>query len=135
MKNVKLKLKDEKGFTVQDIIAASIIIFVFVGSVTMLMNAIYENNIKTKLNSKMTIYAVEILEDIDKISYEEAQSKTAQYYIDRYSIPNGFEVSLEFQNYGENLEDIIKIVNLKISYTFKGETEEFNVQKLKIKEM
>ena len=32
-------------------------------------------------------------------------------------------------------EDIIKIVNLKISYTFKGETEEFNVQKLKIKEM
>ena len=135
MKNIKLKLKEEKGFTMQDIIVASVIILVFVGAVIMLMTAIYKNNIKTKLNSQMTVCAVQILEDIDKISYEDAQTKTAQYYINKYSIPSGFKVSLEFENYGENLKDIIKIVNLKISYTFRGETEEFNVQRLKIKEI
>ena len=55
MKNIKLKLKEEKGFTMQDIIVASVIILVFVGAVIMLMTAIYKNNIKTKLNSQMTV--------------------------------------------------------------------------------
>ena len=78
--------------------------------------------------------AVEILEDIDKVSYEEAQTKTGEYYRGLFSIPEGFDISLEFNDYEDGEEDLIKIVNLRIAYTLQGETNEYEVQKLKIKE-
>ena len=86
----------------------------------------------------MTFYAVQILEDIDKLSYEDAQNMTGAEYKEQFSIPNGFNVDLQLTDYGEGkpyIKDVIKIVNLKISYTVAGETEEFTVKRLKIKEI
>ena len=59
-------------------------------------------------------------------------------YEEQFNIPAGYIVELNISNYGEavgNVEDVIKIIKLKISYTFQGETEDFVVQKLKIKEV
>ena len=135
MEKLKIKLKSEKGFTMQDIIGACIIITLFVGTISALMTYVYKTNMDTRLTARMAIYAVEILEDIDKVSYEEAQTKTGEYYRGLFSIPEGFEVNLEFNDYEEGEEDIIKIVNLRIAYTFQGKTNEYEVQKLKIKEI
>lgn len=133
IKKIKTKLKSQNGFTMQDIIGACIMITLFVSTIATLMTYVYKTNMETSLTSRMTIYAVEILEDIDKISYEEAQTKTGEYYRGLFSIPEGFDVNLDFNDYGE--EDLIKIVNLRIAYTFQGKTNEFEVQKLKIKEI
>lgn len=131
----RIKFKSEKGFTLQDVIAAFIVILIFIGIIATLMVYVYKTNMQTSLTSQMTLYAVQILEDIDKISYEEAQEKTGEYYKDKFSIPDGFDVQLQFTDYGEDTEDLIKIVDLKLTYTFQGETTEYNLQKLKIKEL
>ena len=132
------KLKTEKGFTLQDLVIACLIITLFVGTIGSLMFLVYKTNIKADLTSQMCLYAVQILEDIDKISYEEAQTMTGSVYKEKFSIPDGFNVQLDFSNYGEgveNIQDVMKIVNLKISYSILGEEEEFTVQRLKIKEL
>lgn len=135
---IKKKLKSQKGFTMQDLIIACLILTLFVGLIGTLMYNSYYNNLRAELSANMTIYAVKILEDIDKISYEDVQTKTGSDYEEQFNIPAGYIVELNISNYGEavgNVEDVIKIIKLKISYTFQGETEDFVVQKLKIKEV
>lgn len=136
--NVNLKIKSENGFTMQDLLVACFIFILFAGLIGTLMYRVYETNIRASLTSQMCMYAVQILEDIDKISYEDAQSKTGADYKEQFSIPEGFNVELQFTDYAEdqeNIEDVIKIVDLKISYTLAGKTEEFSVRRLKIKEL
>ena len=135
MNKIKLKLKSDKGFTMQDVIAACIILTIFVGTIVALMTSVHKTYIKTRLTSQMATYAVKILEDIDKISYADAQKRTASYYKSKFQIPAGFNVDLQLTDYGENTEDVIKIVNLKITYTLQGDTTEYTVQRLKIKEV
>ena len=135
---IKKKLKSQKGFTMQDLIIACLILTLFVGLIGTLMYNSYYNNLRAELSANMTIYAVKILEDIDKISYEDVQTKTGTDYKEQFNIPAGYSIELSISNYGEavgNVEDVIKIIKLKISYTFQGETEDFVVQKLKIKEV
>ena len=135
---IKKKLKSQKGFTMQDLIIACLILTLFVGLIGTLMYNSYYNNLRAELSANMTIYAVKILEDIDKISYEDVQTKTGSDYEEQFNIPAGYIVELNISNYGEavgNVEDVIKIIKLKISYTFQGKTEDFVVQKLKIKEV
>ena len=88
-KEVKLKklIKSNKGFTMQDLIIAMLIITIFVGLVSSLMYSVYYINIKTDLTSQMSTYAVQILEDIDKIAYEEVTPSLASTYKEKFSIP------------------------------------------------
>ena len=132
---IKQKLKSNKGFTMQDLIAGCIILTLFVGTIAALLPSMYKINVKTRLTSQMATYAVEILEDIDKISYADAQKRTGAYYKGLFQITAGFNVDLSLTDYGENTEDVIKIVNLKISYTLRGEITEYTVKRLKIKEI
>lgn len=139
-KKAKLKnlIKSNKGFTMQDLIIATLIITIFVGLISTLMYSVYNINIRTDLTSQMATYAVQILEDIDKIAYEEVNSDLANTYKSQFNIPAGFDVNIEVTNYGDgtqNIEDVIKIVNLTISYELRGDTEQFSVQRLKIKEI
>lgn len=132
------KIKSENGFTMEDLMIALVIIMIFVGVITTTMYTVYKLNIETNLTSQMTSYAVQILEDIDKISYEEVNSDLASTYNEKFSIPSSFKIDIQVSNYGEgteNIKDIMKIVNLKISYTLQGNEEQFSVQRLKIKEM
>ena len=139
-KKAKLKnlIKSNKGFTMQDSIIATLIITIFVGLISTLMYSVYNINIRTDLTSQMATYAVQILEDIDKIAYEEVNSDLANTYKSQLNIPAGFDVNIEVTNYvdgTQNIEDVIKIVNLTISYELRGDTEQFSVQRLKIKEI
>lgn len=135
---IKNKLKSNKGFTIQDVLIACFIITVFVGVITTLLYSVYRENIKATLMSKMTVYAVQILENIDKISYEEVQNKTISEYREEFSIPEGFNIQIEISNYGENSasrDDVIKIIKLTISYTMGDVPEEISIKRLKIKEI
>lgn len=137
-KTLKKLIRSNKGFTMQDLAIATLIITIFVGLISTLMYSVYKTNVKTNLTSQMATYAVQILEDIDKIPYEEVKPELADEYKSDFSIPESFNISIEVSNYGEgvnNVQDVIKIVKLNISYTILNETEGFSIQKLKIKEM
>lgn len=138
MGSIKINLKSNKGFTMQDLLIACFIITLFVGIISTMMFSAYKTNMTANLMSQMTMYAVQILEDIDKISYEDVQSKTEQEYRTQFQIPAGFGIDIQISNYGEgveNIQDLIKIVKLTISYSFQGNTEELTINRLKIKEI
>ena len=143
MKRKKLKIfkniniKSQNGFTMQDLVIALLIITLFVGIISTLMYKVYKIEIESKLMSQMVMYSVQILEDIDKISYEEVTSDLSNSYNNKFSIPKGFKIDINVSNYLEettNDQDLIKIVKLNISYDYLGEKEEFKVTRLKIKE-
>ena len=138
VKLVKLNIKSEKAFTMQDLVIALVIIMLFVGIIGSTLYLAFMNNAKTILTSQMTFYAVQIIEDIDKISYEEAITKTGNDYKSQFQIPDGYMVEVSFSNYGEgieNVQDVIKIVDVKLSYTIAGDTVDYSIEKLKIKEI
>lgn len=134
-KIVKIDIKSQKGFTMQDLLIASFIITLFVGIIATMMFNVYKLNVKLNSTTQMVTYAVQILEDIDKIAYEDVNAGMENNYINKFSIPSGYNLKIDVSKYGENLEDVIKIVNLTISYKILDETEEFIVQRLKIKEI
>lgn len=137
-KNIMFKFKSEKGFTMQDLMIAAFIIVILIAIISSMVYSVYRTNLEMDLTARMSMYAVQILEDIDKIAYEEVNSSLASKYVEQFSIPSGFYVEIEVSKYGEdveNIQDVMKIVKLTISYTLQGETEKFVVQRLKIKEL
>jgi len=138
MKKIKVNFKSEKAFTMQDLIIAILIIGIFVALIGNLMYNSYMNKVVANLTAQMSMYSVEILEDIDKISYEEVQTKTPEQYRAQFAIPDGFDIKIEIRDYIEGQQeeqDLMKIVKLTLSYTIQGKKQDFVVERLKIKEL
>ena len=133
----KINIKSESGFTMQDLVAALIIILIFVGSIGSLIYMTFKSNIETKISGLTINYAIKILEDIDKIGYDNVQNGMEQNYIQKFSIPSNFKLSIEVSNYdaGNNKEDLIKKVKLKITCNIMNISSDYIVNKIKIKEI
>ena len=133
----KLNFKSEAGFTMTDLIAALIIFSIFTGIIGTLMYASFKTNLQTKMAGTAGNYAIQILEDIDKITYDEVKNGMENSYKSKFSIPSGFDLNIDVSNYNEGTdkEDIIKKVKLTITYNFAGDSEQLVINKLKIKEI
>ena len=73
MDNVNLKrinTKSENGFTFTDLAIAIFVIMLFAGTIGTILYQITEVKLSTQLSAEATVCAIQILEDIDKISYE-----------------------------------------------------------------
>ena len=98
--------------------------------------SLYLNTDMIRMNGLAVNYAVNILEEIDRLSYDEVDNELD--FVNKYDIPEDFTLDFKVRNYAtqENgKEDIIKIISLTINYHLLGTDEEFNVKKLKIKEI
>lgn len=132
MKKVLKKLKTNKGFTIQDVVIAIIVLVLFAGVVGGFYTSIYKVQSQTKLDAMAISYGIQILENIDKISYEQVNSSQLTRWRNEYGI-NGMDVKLETSQY--NSEDTIKKVKLTISYEFAGNTQTILLEKYKAKEL
>ena len=133
-----INCKQEKGFTMQDLIIAIGIILLIGGTISSIYLSIYSIQSDTKLDAIATLYAIQITEYIDKISYEEV---TNEIDIDaikqKFNISNGFKVGVNVTNYekdGENL-DIVKKVKIELSYNIENKDRKIVFNRLKIKEL
>lgn len=136
-KNKQFNICSEKGFTMQDLMIALVILMSFVGVIGSMLYSTYKLNLETKMTAEVANYAILILEDIDKISYDQVDNSLASTYINRFSIPSGYQVQLEVSRYneGNDKKDLIKKVKLTVSYQLAGQKEEFVIHKLKMKEI
>lgn len=134
-------LKSNKGFTLQDLVIAIIILMIFVGTVGGLFISIYRVNVDTKVDSLATIYAIKILEYIDKINYDEVTESNKEGLISKMQteldIPNSLKVSLNITNYNPSWgsEDYVKQVKLTINYNFNKKDKHLSINRLKVKEL
>lgn len=130
-------IKSNRGATMADLVAAITIFSIFTGIIGTLMYNAYKTNLQTKLAGTAVNYAVEILEDIDKISYDEVQNGMEEDYKRKLGISNKFNLDIDVKKYsqGTTKKDLIKQIKLTISYKFVGKTEYFIVENLKMKEI
>lgn len=136
MKNINLKAN--RGVTMTDVVAAVIILSLFVGIVGNLFYQIAKNSNMVRYNTIAVYYAIKIAEDIDKMSYEEVTESLNSKLSEKYQLPDGFTGNIEIENYNKNdtsKKDIIKKVKITINYTFLKEQRNYKIEKLKIKEM
>lgn len=133
----KLNFRSDSGFTMTDLIAALIIFSIFTGMIGTLMYTSLKMNLQIKMAGAAENYAIQILEDIDKIGYDQVTNGMEDSYKSKFGVPTGFDLSIEVSNYNEGTskEDLIKKVKLTISYEFAGNSEKLVIEKLKIKEI
>ncbi len=137
-KLIKLNIKSEKGFTMQDLIAAILIFAVFTVAIMNLLNVNYQMNYKIRMTENATSYAIQIMEDIDKIAYEDVNSSlTSTYYKEKFNIPAGYSVKLDITEVtlGMPKYDIVKRVRLTVLYTLYDDTEQVVIDRYKIREL
>ncbi len=134
---IKTNIKSDFGFTMTDLVIAMIIFLIFSGLVVTAFYSSYVVNSKTKITASATNYSIQILEDIDKITYDEVQNGMENMYRQKFSIPNGYSLKMEVTNYneGNDKEDLIKNVKLTIEYKIAGDTEKIVINKIKVKEL
>lgn len=133
MKKVFKRWKSNRGFTIQDVIIAMVVLVLFASTIGASFVVIYRIQSETKLNTVATLYAIQILENTDKISYEEVTNGMENHYRATYEIPDSMNLNLEVSQY--NTEDTIKNIKLTISYEFAGSTETLVLEKIKVKEL
>lgn len=134
---IKTNIKSNSGFTITDLVVALIIFLIFSGLVVTAFYSSYVVNSKTKITASATNYSIQILEDIDKITYDEVQNGMENTYRQKFSIPDGYSLKMKVTNYneGNDKEDLIKNVELTIEYKIAGDNEKIVINKIKVKEL
>lgn len=131
-------MKSNRAATMTDVVVAIMIMIMFTGILTTSFYRMFKHNISIRMNAIAVDYAIKILEDIDKISYEEVNNDLNDILNEKYNINSNYIVSLEVENYNkddQNKEDIIKTISLTINYNVLNESKLYKVKKIKVKEM
>lgn len=133
MKNTSMDLKSNKGFTLQDVVLATIILILFAGTIATSFLTIYRIQAETKVTAVAGLYGIQIMENIDKIRYDQVTTGIEENYRSLYQIPDSIDIHLDVTPY--NSENTIKQIKLTLSYSLEGEKEELVLEKLKVKEV
>lgn len=131
------KIKSDNASTMTDVTVGILILIIFTGILTSSFYNIYKHNISIRMDAIANDYAIKILEDIDRMKYDEVSNELNNVLVEKYSIDQKYNATLEIKNYNEEdntKEDIIKIVKLTIKYKLNDEDKVYTIEKLKIKE-
>ena len=133
MKKIVKNLKSNKGFTMQDVIIAIAILTLFAGTIAGSYLAIYKIQAETQITAVATLYGIQILENIDRIAYEDLKNGMEDTYKQAYGISDQMGLRIEVSQYDS--ENTIKMVKLTLSYQVAGNKEDLVLEKLKVKEL
>lgn len=133
MKKIVKNLKSNKGFTMQDVIIAIAILTLFAGTIAGSYLAIYKIQAETQITAVATLYGIQILENIDRIAYEDVKNGMEDTYKQAYGISDQMGLRIEVSQYDS--ENTIKMVKLTLSYEVAGNKEDLVLEKLKVKEL
>lgn len=132
-----LKLKSNRGFTMQDLILAIVIFTLFAGIVGSILVSTFKVQADSQVDEVGTLYAVQIAEYIDKISFDEVTTGMGESVAKKFNIPYDFTVTVNVSDYkptGETLS-YVKEVDINLEYNFANDSRNIRIQRLKIKEL
>lgn len=143
-KNI-FKLKSNNGFTMMDLIIAITIFSIFTGLICTLIVNIFIMQAESKAQEVATLYAVQIVEYIDKIAFEDVTNNLSTEVVEMFDIPSVFNINIKVTEYKTNIKSTevmtdeydvyTKMVSTNISYTFNKEEKNILINRLKIREM
>ncbi len=133
------KIKQNKGFTAQDVVISIIIIVIFVSLITTLFYNFYISTSAKNRNAIALNCIIDVIEEAKILNYDELNQTKIEELLgtlkSNKTIPNGYEVIAELQKYNEldgNTEkkDIIKILKVKVQYLVGQKTEKIEISTL-----
>lgn len=139
MKKTATKIKQNKGFTSQDVVISIIIIVIFVSIITTLFYNFYISTSAKNRNAIALNCIIDVIEQAKMLNYDELdQTKIGELLetlTSNKTIPNGYEVNVELQKYNElegntDKKDLIKILKVKVQYLVGQKTEKIEISTL-----
>lgn len=138
------QLKKNDGFTGVDIALAVLIITIFMSVITSLYVNLYTSNVGILRKEKAIGYATGILEKIDELYYNEINNENFKIIensdgsksVAGINIDKGYNVNINIETYDPNNMniDVVKTVNLKLSYEVGNKQQSIDFTKIKEKE-
>lgn len=126
-------LKNKKGFTGIDISISIIAIIIFTSTILGLMYNVKMENLKMQSKLLANIYLTEALENIAIAEYDDVTSENSSIILD---MPDAFNIKMDVSKISDEdgvKEDIIKRVNVTISYKIGDKIYEESAERLKIR--
>ncbi len=135
-KNI-LNLKSNKGFTMQDLVLAIAIFALFSVIIGTGLVVTFKVQADSQVDEVGTLYAVQIAEYIDKISFDEVENGMGDSMAKKFNIPTNFTVTINVSDYKPELQEAsyVKDVDINLEYNFNNDSRNIRIQKLKIKEL
>lgn len=135
-KNI-LNLKSNKGFTMQDLIIAMAIFALFSVIVGTGLVSIFKVQADSQVDEVGTLYAVQIAEYLDKISFDEVENGMGDSVAKKFNIPTNFTVTINVSDYKpeDEVMSYVKDVDINLEYNFNNNSRNIRIQRLKIKEL
>ncbi len=126
-------LKDNKGVTGIDLAVAVTIIIVFAGLIATIMYNLYLTNLEILKSANASAYATIILEKVDEKAFEDITDDFVTNLINNNELSIDDSYNVEFSKTDTN--ELLKVVNLKITYTVNNKEKNLTLNKLKVKEV
>ena len=141
-----MKIKSEKGFTGVDLALAIVVLFTLISVLVMIMNRLTSKAKEIEYKSMATNYAVSIIENVKSLDFQKLTVQKEKFLINEETggvvttenLPikeknkdTGFYKTITVEDYvdvatnpGTTLvRNILKIVTVKITYQYRGQTQ------------
>lgn len=141
MVNIRSKLKSNKGFTLEDLAVAILALVIFSGMIGQIYITILTVKLDAEMESVATIYAIKMLEYIDKVNYDKVNTSNKEDLINEmrntFNIDDTFDVSLDISDYTPSweTEDYIKQIKLTVKYSYEEQENTLSFKSIKVKEL
>lgn len=137
-----MKIRSEKGISGIDIIVAVILITIFVVMITMLSYQIRNNSEQIERKTQATHYAIEEIERIKSEGFEELPllSEGKRVIKEEYIEGTSYYLTIyiwdytELENNSDKTPDIVKKVDVEVSYQVNRQTEKVEISTVLSKE-
>lgn len=129
-------LKNNKGLTGTDIVITIVVIGFFATTILALIYNVKLENLKIKSKLVANIYLIQTLENVGIVTYDDVTTDNVTNLIPA-DLPDGYTSQMTVTNFNDEdntKEDLIKMVEVKISYQIGNKTYEETAQRLKVKE-
>ena len=129
-------IKNSKGFTQTDIVVAVVAIIFFTTLIVALMTNVKVQSTKLKGKLLANIYLTEALENVGILQYDYVTEENKDLIFPKMTDVFTSQLSISKLTDEDNTkdEDVIKKVEVKITYQIGNKTYEETAQRLKVKE-
>lgn len=136
--NKKLEITGKGGFSGVELTVAILILMIFISLFNMLYFNVYLIYADSKRNSEATAYATQIIEQVQKMYYNEVTDQILAQKILEMNIPASYGVQIQVENYnpdGNPKEDLVKNVIISIYYKVGQQDRVVEFETVKAKEI
>lgn len=128
-----MNIKKEVGLAGIDMVIAVIAIIIFTTLILALMSNNVMENVKNAEETMAMIYITEIFENIGIADYDNVTNDNKENFIPQ-QVYNNYGVNLTIGNVDGKSQDILKKINLVLTYKIGNKTYSCSAERIKAKE-